>query len=90
MGGSGEEVRLSEVAKFSYGKMPKKDLLWQGEYPTFSGYKYQYKYPEFNCDEGEVIIVARGVGGTGDVKLVREKCFLTNFYVCNNFILVGN
>ncbi len=52
-----------------------------GEYPTYSGYRYQYAYPEFNCHAGDVIVVARGVGGTGDVKLVREKCYLTNLAI---------
>ncbi|MFH7321622.1 restriction endonuclease subunit S, partial [Desulfurivibrio sp. D14AmB] len=70
MGENNNKYRLSELAKFSYGKMPDKNLLDKGEYPTFSGYKYQHKYPKFNCTEGEVIVVARGVGGTGDVKLV--------------------
>jgi len=81
MEGDRREVTLSEVAIFSYGKMPNKDILNQGEFPTFSGYKYQHKYPKFNCDAGDVIVVARGVGGTGDVKLVKEKCYLTNLSI---------
>lgn len=73
-----KEYKLGDIAKFSYGRMPKKELLNNGIYPTFSGYKYQYTYPEYNCNEGDLIIVARGVGGTGDVKIIREKCYLTN------------
>lgn len=75
------EYRLSDIASFSYGKMPKKELLNTGNYPTFSGYKYQYTYPEYNCNEGDIIVVARGVGGTGDVKIVKEKCHLTNLSI---------
>jgi|26BtaG_2_1085354.scaffolds.fasta_scaffold09516_2 type I restriction enzyme S subunit len=75
------EYRLSDIASFSYGKMPKKELLNTGDYPTFSGYKYQYTYPEYNCNEGDIIVVARGVGGTGDVKIVKEKCHLTNLSI---------
>lgn len=81
MGNEWKEVRLGEVAKFSYGKMPKKEILNTGIYPTFSGYKYQYKYPEYNCEKGDIIVVARGVGGTGDVKIVKEKCYLTNLSI---------
>jgi len=73
--------KLGDIAFFSYGKMPKKELLGKGEYPIFSGYKYQGAYPEYNCDRGDVIIVARGVGGTGDVKLVSCKCYLTNLSI---------
>lgn len=72
---------LGDIATFQYGKMPKKPLLGTGLFPTYSGYKYQYLYPEFNCDAGDVIVVARGVGGTGDVKIVKEKCYLTNLSI---------
>jgi len=61
--------------------MPQKELLGKGIYPTFSGYKYQYRYPETNCNKGDVIIVARGVGGTGDIKIVKERCYLTNLSI---------
>ena len=81
MAGNWIEYTLGEIASFAYGKMPKSNVLTEGNYPTFSGYKYQYKYPEFNCDKGDVIVVARGVGGTGDVKIVKERCYLTNLSI---------
>ena len=68
-----KKIPFDQVAGFSYGKMPKKDLLGRGEFQTFSGYKYLDKYPEYNCDIGDLIVVARGVGGSGDVKLVNRK-----------------
>ncbi|NJB83137.1 restriction endonuclease subunit S [Wenyingzhuangia aestuarii] len=76
-----KEVVLENISKLSYGKMPKKEYLGTGEYPTFSGYKYQYKYPVKNVNKGDVIVVARGVGGTGDVKLVKEDSYLTNLSI---------
>ncbi|MEQ1600818.1 MAG: restriction endonuclease subunit S [Methylophilaceae bacterium] len=85
-----QDFTFGDIAEFSYGTMPKQEKLGKGEYPTFSGYKYQYKYPEFNCDKDDLIVVARGVGGTGDVKIVREKCYLTNLSIkikANNSIL---
>lgn len=75
------EIKLGEIASFSYGTMPKKEKLGNGPYPTFSGYRYQYKYPEYNCENDDLIVVARGVGGTGDVKIVKEKCYLTNLSI---------
>ncbi len=75
------KYKLGEIINFSYGKMPKKEYLNTGKYPTFSGYKYQYLYPEMNCRKGDVIVVARGVGGTGDVKIVQEDCYLTNLAI---------
>ena len=75
------ETTLGEVSQFKYGKMPLKSKLNRGIYPTFSGYRYQYKYPEFNCKKGDVIVVARGVGGTGDVKIIKEQAYLTNLSI---------
>ena len=75
------ETTLGEVASFQYGTMPKKEKLNTGIYPTFSGYKYQYLYPEKNCIKGDLILVARGVGGTGDIKLVKQDCYLTNLSI---------
>ena len=76
-----KEINVGETATLSYGKMPKKDLLGQGDYPTFSGYKYQFLYPKSNCKRGDLIVVARGVGGTGDVKIIKEDAFLTNLSI---------
>jgi type I restriction enzyme S subunit len=76
-----KEYKLGDISEFWYGKMPKKELLGKGEYVTFSGYRYQDAYPEYNCNEGDVILVARGVGGTGDVKIVKQQCYLTNLSI---------
>jgi type I restriction enzyme, S subunit len=75
------EYRLGDIASFAYGKMPKKPLLGSGKYITYSGYRYIEPYPEKNASAGDVIVVARGVGGTGDVKLVSQDCYLTNLSI---------
>lgn len=87
-----EAKRLDELGKISYGTMPKKEKLDVSGYPVFSGYNYVGYYPEYNCSENKVIVVARGVGGTGDIKLTKEKCFLTNLSICihNNFKLIDD
>jgi len=77
------EVRWGDFAQFRYGKMPDKNKL-SGDsslYPIFSGYRIVGYYDEYNTDENELIIVARGVGGTGDVKLTPAKCYLTNLSI---------
>lgn len=77
-----ELKKFGDFASFKYGKMPDKKLLSDsGAYPVYSGYKYVGFYNEYNTEEKQLIIVARGVGGTGDVKLTREKCFLTNLSI---------
>lgn len=78
---------FSELATFRYGKMPKKGFVKEnGEYPVFSGYRYTGYCDEFNVDENQLIVVARGVGGTGDVKFTKEKCFLTNLSIAVDIV----
>jgi type I restriction enzyme S subunit len=72
---------LGEVATFCYGKMPDKDrVTLSGKYPVYSGYQTIGYYDEFNSDE-DLIVVARGVGGTGDVKISPKKSFITNLSI---------
>lgn len=75
-------TRFGDFAVFKYGKMPKKsDIKEKGKYPVYSGYRYVGYYDDFNTEANQLIIVARGVGGTGDVKLTNEKCYLTNLSI---------
>lgn len=77
-----ENVKFSDIASFKYGKMPTKNkILETGGYPIYSGYRYVGYYNEYNIDKNTLIIIARGVGGTGDVKLTKEKCYLTNLSI---------
>ena len=76
------DIKFGEFATFKYGKMPIKTKIKEvGQYPIFSGYRNVGYYDEFNAQKGQLIIVARGVGGTGDVKLTEEPCFLTNLSI---------
>ena len=76
------DIKFGEFATFKYGKMPIKTKIKEvGQYPIFSGYRNVGYYDEFNVQKGQLIIVARGVGGTGDVKLTEEPCFLTNLSI---------
>ena len=77
-----EYRKLGSFSEMKYGKMPdKKKLLDKGEYPVFSGYRIVGYYDECNIDKQELIVVARGVGGTGNVKLSPGACFLTNLSI---------
>ncbi len=72
---------LSTIAKFKYGTMPKKDKLGTGHYQAFSGYQIVGTYPEVMFENPQLIIVARGVGGCGDVKYTPANCYLTNLSI---------
>ena len=71
---------LGEISTMKYGKLPPKQID-KGKYPIWSGYRTVGYCNEFNCAKGDVIIVARGVGGTGDVKIAKENCYLTNLSI---------
>ena len=75
-----KEITFGDFANFRYGKMPnKKKVTNYGEYPIFSGYRITGYYDEYNLEKNELVIIARGVGGTGDVKLSPSKCMEINF-----------
>lgn len=75
--------RLGEIATFKYGKLPPKNSNI-GQYPIWSGYRYVGYTSTFNCPKNSIIVIARGVGGTGDVKIAKEDCFLTNLSIIVN------
>ena len=76
---------FESFAEMRYGKMPKKEMIKaQGKYPVFSGYRIVGYSDEYNLSEQQLIVIARGVGGTGDVKLSPDKCYLTNLSIAVN------
>ena len=74
--------RLGDIATMKYGKLPPKNN--SGQYPIWSGYRNVGSTDTYNCSKGTIIVVARGVGGTGDVKIAKEDCFLTNLSIAVN------
>lgn len=78
---SNRTYKLGEISLMKYGTMPKKELINDTGYPIFSGYRITGYYPSFNCENEEIIVVARGVGGTGDVKIAPPKSFITNLSI---------
>jgi type I restriction enzyme S subunit len=74
-------VPLSELASFKYGTMPKKEKLGTGSYIAFSGYQAVGSYPEMMFEQPQLIIIARGVGGCGDIKFSPSNCYLTNLSI---------
>ena len=76
-----EVKELEKIVSMKYGKMPnKKDLVSKG-YPVYSGYKISGFHKEYLYENSELIIVARGVGGTGDVKFSPKKSWITNLSI---------
>ena len=76
-----KEYKLGEIAEMKYGKLPNKFAGCKGQIPIWSGYRVVGHTNSVNCKKGTAIVVARGVGGTGDVKIAKEDCFLTNLSI---------
>ena len=74
--------RLGDISTMKYGKLPPQNSC--GQYPIWSGYRNVGFTDTYNCSKGTIIVVARGVGGTGDVKIAKEDCFLTNLSIAVN------
>lgn len=73
--------RLGDFCDFKYGKMPSKSDLVETGFPVFSGYRIVGAASSYHYEKPEIVVVARGVGGTGDVKMAPAKCFLTNLSI---------
>lgn len=73
--------KLGDICRMKYGKMPPIKVVADEGYPIFSGYRITGYAKEYLYDEPRVIVVARGVGGTGDVKMSPEKSWITNLSI---------
>lgn len=77
------EVTLSNISEMKYGKMPPTEILIESEegFPVYSGYRITGYAKEFLYKEEMLVIVARGVGGTGDVKISPPESWITNLSI---------
>lgn len=76
-----QKIKLGKLGTMKYGKMPQKQDLVEEGYPVFSGYRITGYSREYLFKEPQLIVVARGVGGTGDVKISPPYCYLTNLSI---------
>ncbi|MDB5227001.1 MAG: restriction modification system specificity protein [Bacteroidota bacterium] len=76
-----EKALLKDLVIMRYGKMPNKEDIVDEGYPIYSGYRITSYHKEYLYKEPQLIVVARGVGGTGDVKISPPFCYLTNLSI---------
>ena len=76
-----EKTKLKNLVTMKYGKMPNKQDLVEEGYPIYSGYRITSYHKDYLFKEPQLIVVARGVGGTGDVKISPPFCYLTNLSI---------
>ena len=76
-----EVKRLGELSDFRYGTMPVANRVSESGYPIFSGYRITGYYDEYMFSDEQLILIARGVGGTGEVRISPKFCYLTNLSI---------
>ncbi|SDD21269.1 restriction endonuclease subunit S [Halanaerobium congolense] len=76
-----EKVKLGDIADFQYGKYIPKDNFLKKGYPVHNGYGIKGYLSEYKYEEEQLLIVARGVGGTGDIKMSPPKCTILNLSI---------
>lgn len=72
---------LGDICTMKYGKMPKKEDLVEEGYPVFSGYRVVGHHKKFLYKDSEIVVIARGVGGCGDVTLSPPYSWVTNLSI---------
>lgn len=81
MGAEWRERALGELCSLKYGKFVAKKNLDGGEYPVFSGYGVVGYHSEYLYEDPQLVVVCRGVGGSGDVKMSPARCWITNLAI---------
>ena len=76
-----KDFYLEDLASFKYGKFLAKSQLNETGFPVFSGYGIVGYLPTYQFAEPQLIIVCRGEGGTGDVKMSPPDCSITNLSI---------
>lgn len=74
-------VRLGDLADFTYGKMVPASKRTERGVPVYSGYGITGYCKEPMFTEPQLIVVARGVSGTGNVRITPNICYLTNLSI---------
>ncbi len=73
---------LGDFCSFKYGKtIRKSEIAFEGLYPVFSGYQIVGYLDSFIYNEPQLLVVCRGVGGTGDIKISPSQCSITNLSI---------
>jgi type I restriction enzyme S subunit len=73
--------RLGDISNLKYGKMLNSELFLSEGYPVFSGYGIRGYYSEYMYKERQILVLCRGVSGTGRVELSPPKSYITNLSI---------
>lgn len=72
---------LENISNLRYGKMLDSELFLDKGYPVFSGYGVRGYYTEYMYKEPQILVLCRGVSGTGEVRLSPKFAYITNLSI---------
>lgn len=72
---------LATLTDFQYGKMVPEDERIKTGYPIFSGYGITGYYHEYMFENPCIVVLARGVSGTGEVRISPKYSYITNLSI---------
>ena len=73
---------LGDFCSFKYGKtIRKSEVSPEGLFPVFSGYQIVGYLDSYMYEDSQLLVVCRGVGGTGDIKISPKNCSITNLSI---------
>ncbi len=74
-------IFISEISNLKYGKMLDSNQFLEKGYPVFSGYGIRGYYSSYMYEEAQILVLCRGVSGTGEVKMSPPKSYITNLSI---------
>lgn len=73
--------RIEGFASLKYGKMLDSELFLDKGYPVYSGYGIRGYYTEYMYAEPQILVLCRGVSGTGEVRMSPHYSYITNLSI---------
>ncbi|MDD2357786.1 MAG: restriction endonuclease subunit S [Thiovulaceae bacterium] len=74
-------ISIKNISNLKYGKMLDSSKFLEKGYPIFSGYGIRGYYSSYMYEESQILVLCRGVSGTGEVKLSPPKAYITNLSI---------
>jgi type I restriction enzyme, S subunit len=77
---------IENISDLKYGKMLSSSKFLEKGYLVFSGYGIRGFYSEYMYENPEILVLCRGVSGTGEVRMSPAKSYITNLSIVVDII----
>ncbi|WP_111309150.1 restriction endonuclease subunit S [Confluentibacter sediminis] len=76
-----ETNKIENIANLKYGKMLSSELFLDKGYPVYSGYGLRGYYDKYMYESPQILVICRGVSGTGEVRMSPQYSYITNLSI---------